>query len=181
MSFPSKFFLQRLFVLSTALACASQFAACSLSGPLREDVKASGFRFEKIPNSWIPVKAEAASADLLFREKVGDAMIATNSLCYRYETTSLERLAHQFESGLKDTVTLTEDEKSIDGRTALRVHMKGTYDGVLSEVLVVVLRKNNCIFDMSLVGVSPLSPKVIADFDEWTQGFRYTNREESSK
>jgi hypothetical protein len=152
---------------------------CSLNGPLREDIKATQTSFSRIPKNWIPQKPredkDAKGADVVYKDKVSKSLIAMNSVCFRYENTSLERLAHQYESGLKDAETLEEGELTADGRRAFRVRLRGTFDGVSSEILVTVLRKNDCLFDFSVVGVSPLPPEIIKDFDRWVQGFRYSN------
>ncbi len=171
-SWISHLLLGRLFL--GAIFCLF-FSACSvLGGPLREDTKASGYQL-KTPRNWSAVNPEVtqSTADRIYRTAGGEAMIALNSLCHRYESTSLERLARQYESGLRDAVSLGDEELMIDGRRAYRLHLKGNYDGVPSEMIIVVLRKNECLFDFSLVGVSPLSERVIKEFRSWSESFRY--------
>jgi hypothetical protein len=152
--------------------------SCSLGGPLREEVKATHFKAGRTPRGWISQKPktdkDAEGADVVYKDRATQSLIALNSTCFRYESTSLDRLAHQYESGLKDAETVSETELIVDGRRAVRVHLKGDFDGVRSEILVTVLRKNDCLFDFSMVGKSPLTADVQRDFDLWVQGFRYS-------
>jgi len=159
--------------------------ACSLSGPLREVVKASKFSMGRAPKNWSVFSsagvADSQGADRVYRDRESSAMIAVNSVCYRYESTSLERLARQYESGLKDPETLSEEEFTVDGRRGVKLHLRGSFDGVASEILVIVLRKNDCLFDFSLTGVSPLPAATVADFNQWVRGFSYSTKTEESK
>ncbi len=164
------------------MAALAFLVSCSIGGPLREDVKATQIQLAKTPKNWTSQKPaedkDAEGADAVFKDRGTQALIALNSTCFRYESTSLDRLAHQYESGLKDSETLEESEVTVDGRRAVRLRLKGDFDGVASEILVTVLRKNDCLFDFSMVGKSPLSSDSIESFDGWVQGFRYGNSSE---
>ena len=55
----------------------------------------------------------------------------------------------------------------------LLINVKGALDGVNVEAYFVVVRKNECIFDFSLVAREQISKDDEQDFERYYKGFKY--------
>jgi hypothetical protein len=148
------------------------FVSCSISGPLREDRSASGFTFPEPLKGWKSLPL-SEGAQRLYQHLSTGSMLSVSSMCDRYATAPLDRLVRNPLTPLGAFKELDSQKLRISDRDAELLHVSGTLDGVKVEVAMIVLRKNECIFDFSLQA----SPKILAgvknDFLKMVKGFSF--------
>jgi len=135
----------RFYVVSAFLLLAS----CSVTGPLREDRKADGYQLGNLSSKW-RVVALNSGADKVYLNTQSKALLSVNSLCGRYEDSSLEALTKELLTPMKQHIVLSQSDLTISGRRALHTVTKGNLDGVPVESEIVVIRKNRCLFDFNI-------------------------------
>jgi len=148
-------------------------SACSLTGDVREDPKATGVSFKAPKSSQWQAMADKADADSAWIHKKTGATLALRSLCRRYEHLSLRALSQNLINTLQENEVQTQTEMQVAGRAALSTHFKGQIDGVAIENRLVVMRKDHCIFDFTLSQLAAISPEVSEDFDAFLSSFSY--------
>lgn len=155
------------------LALSVGLGACSLSGPLREDSKAAGYTF-RAPNAstWQALK-EKADADMAWSQRKNGATLALNSVCNRYEHISVQALSRNLLNIVQEPEVETQDTMTLAGREAATTVFRGKVDGVTIQNRLVVMRKDNCIFDFTLSQLGQITPDVMTDFDAFLSSFKY--------
>jgi len=151
------------------------FGACSLSGPLRSDPRAARYEFGKLPADWKNQKssAEEAGPDEFFQNEKTQSLISLNSMCRRYPDSSLETLMKQLFSPLSEVEVLENAKTLLDEREALLKRVKGKLDGVDVEAEFIIMRKNECLFDFSLISRNSITSDDRVDFEKFYRAFRY--------
>lgn len=159
------------------LVAAFFLTQCSVMGPVREDKAAQGYQVGELGSAWERMGEKGKEKDSemgqAFRHKKSGAVIAVNSICYRYETESLQSLTKQLTQPLGAKEVIEEKTYSLDGRDAYETRVKGTLDGVPVEAVFVALRKNRCLFDFSLNASPHLKQADIDSFEKFKSGFHY--------
>ncbi|MHB8873908.1 MAG: hypothetical protein ACYC8T_09515 [Myxococcaceae bacterium] len=129
------------------LALAPGLAACH--GGLREGVfTKEGVRYEvgAKPAQWRQLELE--DNDLAFVADSGHS-IAVNSTCRNHGDPSLEVLTQHLIMGFTDRTRVAQEPGSIDGRASLGSHYTARLDGVPIELMLVVMKKDGCIYDFT--------------------------------
>ncbi|RKH66035.1 hypothetical protein [Corallococcus aberystwythensis] len=110
--------------------------------------------------------------DLAFVER-GDTgrVIATNSTCKDHDDPSLQVLTKHLLMGFTERQDLGQRSFTLDGREALRSRYVAKLDGVPISLELVVLKKDNCVFDFSYVAPVGTADARMADFESLFQGF----------
>jgi hypothetical protein len=157
------------------LAMVVSLGACSVFGPLRQDERAKGYRFSKPGPRW--QKRESPKVEHVFASRDSAALLGVNSVCRRYETSSLESLARELSSPVRSREVLDQSVENVDGREALLQKVTGTLDGVVVEMWIAVLRKNNCLFDFQVTRSPALTPEDEADFLTLLRSFEFSKGE----
>lgn len=151
--------------------------ACSLGGPLREDKSANNYQLPSPGADWMLEKFKEIDADKVYLNKKSSAMISVSSLCGRYDGASLESLMKSAHAPLQSIDVLENQDLILDGRAALRRHIKAKMDGVPVVVLSTVLRKDDCIFDFHLQKAHDISGEDVATYENMLKGFHYGRSE----
>jgi hypothetical protein len=99
-----------------------------------------------IPRGWTP--QQFADNDLFFGKPDGHS-IAVNATCRGYGDAPLDVLTRHLVEGFTDVEPLDRKTASIDGREALFTHYQARLDGVPIEMLLVVMKKDGCVYDFS--------------------------------
>lgn len=159
-------------LLTTTLGLVLVSSSCSVSGPLREDVKASGYKLGTLSSDWQPLKSSTSGADAVFMNSKTKALISVNSVCDRYPDSSLESLSEDLLSPIKSAQVTEQKELMVSSRQALFTAVQGNLDGVPVVANLVVLRKNRCLFDFSIYGKSLLADQKDA-FLKFVLGFKF--------
>lgn len=153
----------------------SFLGACSLGGPLRKDERATAYTVGSLPSSWKAQTSEdgAPQADRSYVNTQHGSVIALSSVCKRYDRVPLEQLKRDLVNPLENHEVVSEERRPLDDREALFTRAKGTLDGVPVESSLVVLRKNDCIFDFSLFARGKISKEDERDFMSFVNGFHF--------
>ena len=110
--------------------------------------------------------------DLAWNHKRDGHTIAVNSTCQGYEDVPLPILTRHLLVGFTNRELLGEQLTTLDGREALRSHYAAELDGVPIELLVVVMKKNGCIYDFTYVSPRHRFEEHLADFERLVEQFR---------
>ncbi|RKH03146.1 hypothetical protein D7V97_26910 [Corallococcus sp. CA053C] len=110
--------------------------------------------------------------DLAFVER-GDTgrVLATNSTCKDHDDPSLPVLTKHLLMGFTERQDLGQRTFTLDGREALRSRYVAKLDGVPVSLELVVVKKDNCVFDFSYVAPVGTAEARMADFDSLVSGF----------
>ncbi|MGQ0507790.1 MAG: hypothetical protein ACT4TC_21010 [Myxococcaceae bacterium] len=105
------------------------------------------YRVGPLPETWRQVRF--AENDLAFVSKDGPQSIAINSTCEDHADPPLEVLIQHLLVGFTDRQRLDQTEGMLDGRESLTSHFTAKLDGVPMELLLVVMKKDGCIYDFT--------------------------------
>lgn len=74
--------------------------------------------------------------------------------------------------GFTDRDIVSEETVPMDGREALRTHVTAKLDGVSRDILLQILKKDDCVYDFGLITPSGSSfEDALEDFDQMLAGF----------
>lgn len=152
---------------------AAGLTACSLGGPLRVDQRAQAFSVKTPSSPWKEQKQDENQSDRVFVSDRTGSVIALGSVCKRYEQVSLEALRKDLMNPIEGREIASEERKPLDDREALFTRVKGRMDGVPVESHLVVLRKNDCIFDFSLHARNQITNEDDRDFLSFVHSFHF--------
>lgn len=74
--------------------------------------------------------------------------------------------------GFTERDVLSEETIPMDGREALRTRFTANLDGVPREIVMQILKKDDCVYDFALI--TPPGPpfeEALGDFDAFVNGF----------
>ncbi len=126
----------------------------------------------KLPEGWQDLKTGARTASWYNPEFL--STISTDVLCEMSTgDRPLESVAGDIVAAIDDRTVTDSQEFSLDGRGALRETVSGSVDGVPLMMEAVVLKKNNCSFNMAVIAPPEEMPNVRPIFDEFVHGFHY--------
>ena len=155
--------------LATTLA---GLTACSLSGPVRTDAKAAEYTLARLPAPWRLDRVDP-NVDYSFINPEAGSLLSVSSTCRRYDDVTLEALMKDIVRPIDGAETLVTDRRMLDGREALYRKVRGKMDGVDIEAALVVLRKDDCIFDFSLFTREALRAADERAFTGFLEAFHY--------
>jgi hypothetical protein len=108
------------------------------------------FRVGPVPSAWREIDADGAL--LAFRDDQQGATVALNGRCgLDGDDVPLEALTHHLFLHFTNATLLTQQRLELAGRAALRSELTAALDGVLMHYVVVVLKKDGCVYDFMLV------------------------------
>jgi hypothetical protein len=107
----------------------------------------TAYRFGEPPEGWR--KLQVNDNDVAFQSEHSPHVVAVNATCKEYEDVQLPVLTRHLLMGFTDTDIHEQTAEPLDGREALRTHVTARLDGVPTELLLVVLKKDGCIYDFS--------------------------------
>jgi hypothetical protein len=111
---------------------------------------------------------------VMFSHKVQNASMGVDAFCKRsLDDGPLKVLANQLFYGMTKQKRLRSSPLSIDGRKALRATRRGIVDGVPMVLDVVVLKRDECVFDFFATASPKEYPFISSDFETFFKGFYY--------
>jgi hypothetical protein len=133
------------------VAVVSCLAACGGAGSHGTHVVDDATTFEVGPlgAGWKPVDLGDENDAAWASE--GGAIIQANASCSPDLDIPLEALTQHLLIGFTERNTLETTRVPLDGREALRSHITAKLDGVARELLLVVVKKNDCVYDFALI------------------------------
>jgi hypothetical protein len=130
------------------------------------------YRVGKLPEGWDSLKVKVRAA--AWYNPDYRSTISTEVLC---EASAGDRpisvVAGEVASALDKRTTIGTEKFTLDERGALRQHVTGVIDGVPMEMDIVVLKKNNCAFDMVAISPPDQMSGVKPIFEDFFNGFHY--------
>lgn len=104
-------------------------------------------------------------------ERVG-AVAAVNATCDPFQDVPLSALTNHLLIGFTDREHLSSETVPLDGREALRSRVVARLDGVPRELLLYVLKKDQCTYDFALIAPPGESYREAeAEFERMVAGF----------
>jgi hypothetical protein len=120
------------------------------------------YKVGELSRSWRALEVE--SNDLAYVSNDSPHSLAVNSTCTPTGDASLQVLTQHLLLGFTDRELVSEEPRMMDGRASLRSRYKAKLDGVPVEMMLVVLKKDGCVYDFTY-----LSPP--GRFDEKRESF----------
>jgi hypothetical protein len=163
-------------ITASALVLAGVLSACAgrhFDGQVYRDDNVA-FQVGPVPSGFSPISSDESL--LAWNNRSSGAMIALSARCHRDgDDIPLEALVQHLFIQLTDRETLRSERFQLDGREALESELTARLDGVPRHFLVVVLKKDGCVYDQVYVdrgGDDPALVRSRAEFRAMARGFR---------
>jgi hypothetical protein len=143
-------------------------------GQLRGDVYAdreARYRIGPLGDSWERLTLEDQN-DLAWRSERLGSIVQVNSTCDPASDVPLTALTNHLLMGFTERDLRTQEIVPMDGREALRTHVVARLDGVPRELLFYVMKKDECVYDLTLLA-PPGAPfeRALVEFEPFVHGF----------
>ena len=93
----------------------------------------------------------AGQNDLAWHSEELGAIVQVNATCDPDSDVPLPALTNHLLIGFTARELREQELVPMDGREALRTHVVARLDGVLRELLLYVLKKDDCVYDLALI------------------------------
>jgi hypothetical protein len=118
-----------------------------VEGVYRDDE--AHYRVGELGEGWDDVSVR--QNDLAWHHEGHGAVVQVNATCDPGNDTPLSSLTQHLLIGFTDRELVSSDLIPLDGREALRSHVIARLDGVPRELLLYVLKKDDCTYDFALI------------------------------
>ena len=130
------------------------------------------YRVGKLPGGWKRLKTPARA--ITFFDSGTGSSISTDAFCGRsVGDQALSALGGEVISALDDRKVTEEVPFTLDGRAAVRQRVEGKFNGVPIVLDLVVVRKDDCVFDMYAIMPPDSVSATEGDFETFYLGFHY--------
>jgi hypothetical protein len=130
------------------------------------------FQIAEPSGGWSAVDV-AGENDLAWFNDELSSVIQVNASCDPALDIPLRVLTDHLLFGFTEREVRSADTIAMDAREALRTHLRAKLDGVPRELVLVVMKKNGCVYDFSLVAPPGAAfEHAEGAFDALTRGFR---------
>lgn len=131
------------------------------------------YRVGELNPGWKLVKIDHYRV-ISFRNAALESTLSTSAFCDdTFEDSSLEVLSRHLQWGLTEIKILSEKTFALNHRQALRTVVQGKMDGVPIKLDTVVIKKDYCVFDFSLVTKPSFYQPASLDFETFFRGFEF--------
>lgn len=128
------------------------------------------FRVGPVPGEWRRIDADQTL--LAFRDHAARATIAVNGRCGEdADDVPLQALTQHLFLQFTDRQIRSQKLLELDGREALRTEMSAKLDGVPMQYVVIVLKKNGCVYDFLYIAEPHTGADPEAGFEGFVRGF----------
>ena len=147
---------------------------CATTGAIQGDVyrgERTSYRIGAVNSNWTRVTVNRQN-DLAWHNEAMGAVMHVDSDCDPGLDIPLTALRSHLMIGFTEREVLEEQVVPMDGREALRTHFTAKLDGVPRDILLQILKKDDCVYDFALI--TPAGPSfddALADFDAMVDGF----------
>ena len=159
---------------SSGVLCAVLAVGCGSSGQLHgshyRDQEAQ-YQVGPRGSDWRALRVEEHN-DLAWVSRRDGAVVQINSTCDPTSDVPLVSLTNHLLMGFTARDVREQELVSLDGREALRTHVVARLDGVPRELLLYVLKKDDCVYDMALIAPegAPFA-SAQTEFEAFAHGF----------
>ena len=157
--------MRRAAAIVMVVAAALALGACGK----KTYTKASKFRHGDLPEGWEKTRVKGLAIAYYHSDYGATAGVAP--MCDGISDSTLESLAQQELVGLEQRELVEESRVSVDGREAIDWVVKGSVDGVVVVMNLVVFRKEGCVYDLNLVSRPETFDKARTEFRSFVGGF----------
>ena len=160
-------------VHAAVFLCGGLLAGCG-GGGLRGDVyrdQEAHYRIGELGGGWRALGV-ADQNDLAYHHPDLGAIVQVNATCDPDSDVPLTALTNHLLIGFTERDIRDQRVVPMDDREALRTHVVARLDGVPRELLFVVLKKDDCVYDFALI-TPPGSPfaQATPEFESFVAGF----------
>jgi hypothetical protein len=147
---------------------------CATTGTLQSDVyrgSQTTYRIGTLSSDWARVTVDDQN-DLAWHSEAKEGVMHVDSSCDPALDIPLKALRGHLMIGFTEREVVEEVVVPMDGREALRTHLTAKLDGVPREILLQILKKDDCVYDFGLI-TPPGEPfeAAKADFEQLLAGF----------
>ena len=147
---------------------------CATTGTFQGDVyrgPQTSYRIGSLPVDWTSVRVNEEN-DLAWHSEEKEAVMHVASSCDPSLDIPLNALRAHLLIGFTEREIIDEEVIPMDGREALRTHLRAKLDGVPREILLQILKKDDCVYDFGLIA-PPGAPyeTALGDFEAVLGGF----------
>lgn len=158
-----------LFVFASLIALLGCGGA-RLRGNVYTDSEAR-YRVGPLSSAWSALEVEGQN-DLAYHHDAIGALVQVNATCDPDSDVPLTALTNHLLIGFTERDVREQRVVPLDGREALRTHVLARLDGVERELLFVVLKKNDCVYDFSLIAAPGSAyARALPEFEAFLAGF----------
>jgi len=115
---------------------------------------------------------DGSKADGAWQNRKNGNTISFLSTCNDPADPTLEAVARELFTDLRDAKTITSETTTFNGREALLTEIEGRVDGVLTRIRALVFKKNACLYTLSYIGVARSFGEDRVGFDRFLKGFQ---------
>jgi hypothetical protein len=147
---------------------------CATTGAIQDGVyhgEQASYRIGPVSSDWTSVTVNKQN-DLAWHNETKGAVMHLDSDCDSGLDIPLTALRSHLMIGFTEREVIIEEVVPMDGREALRTHFTAKLDGVPRDILLQILKKDNCVYDFALIApAGPSFDEAVADFDRMLAGF----------
>lgn len=110
--------------------------------------------------------------DIAFVAEDSQHLIAVNATCEEYEDAPLKVLTQHLLMGFTERKVVNEELRTLQEREALYSRYLAKMDGVPRELMLVVLKKDGCVYDFIYISPPGRFEEKLATFEEILKRFR---------
>jgi hypothetical protein len=158
--------LNRLFILS--LCCVSGCVSVNLGAGKSE--RAAQVEFTSPASPFSPIHSK--NADGAWQNRHNGNSISYLSNCNDPVDPPLDMVTRELFAELSNLNILRNELSTFNGREALIEEVEGYVEGIKTRIHAVVLKKNNCIYTLTYVGVSSAFENDHPQFDAFLRNFK---------
>ena len=144
------------------------------TGTLKNDVyygEQTTYRIGSLSSDWTPVTVNHQN-DLAWHSEAKGAVMHVDSDCDPALDIPLTALRGHLVIGFTEREVIDEEVVPMDGREALRTHLSAKLDGVPREILLQILKKDDCVYDFGLISPpGDVFEIALSDFDQMLAGY----------
>lgn len=128
------------------------------------------YRVGELGEGWEPLRM--SQNDLAWRHPSTGAVVQVNATCDPFADVPLTSLTNHLLIGFTDRQWREQERVPFDGREALRSHVVARLDGVPRELLLYVMKKDECTYDLALIAPEGEGFEATQDgFETFVAGF----------
>lgn len=160
--------------LSLSLTVVAPGAGCATAGTLEGGVyrgPETAYHIGPLSSDWSVVTVDHQN-DLAWHSDAKAAVMHVDSSCDPAQDIPLTALRTHLLIGFTEREIRKEEVVAMDGREALRTHLIAKLDGVPREILLQILKKDDCVYDFGLVAPpGDAFQSALGDFDALLASF----------
>ena len=147
---------------------------CATTGTLQGSVYQgdhTSYRIGPVGPNWTRVTVNQQN-DLAWHNEAKGGVMHADSDCDPGLDIPLTALRSHLMIGFTEREVIDEEVMPMDGREALRTHFTAKLDGVPRDILLQILKKDDCVYDFGLITPpGPTFDEALVDFDAMLAGF----------